>query len=415
MALAYYYDAIIIGGGAAGFFSAIQAKTENHGLKIIILEAAPDVLGKVKISGGGRCNVMHACFDIHQLVDYYPRGQKALKSVFQRFGPTETEKWFLDHGVQLKAEADRRMFPTSNQSQTIIDVLLNTAIERNIEIQTRCKINTIERNKAGFKVISSNNTYYADKLLLATGSSSMVWKRLEELGHHIISPVPSLFTFKINDQRLNGLQGISFPLVKTKLKIPSEDTINTFKQEGPLLITHWGLSGPVILKLSSWAARALYDSHYQGELEIDLVPHCTESELLAKLKEYKQHSPKKLISNLVPVDHFPKRYWESLLSFLSIDVQKPWGEIPDKQLQKIMHELKHGLFKVNGKGIFKDEFVTAGGVDLKEIDLKTMESKRIPNMYLAGEIIDVDALTGGFNFQNAWSTGWLAGTALASQ
>lgn len=409
-----YYDVIVLGGGAAGFFAAIQAKQLNPKLKIIILESAPKVLGKVKISGGGRCNVMHACFDVDRLIEHYPRGQKALKSIFSRFGPTETKKWFLHNGVQLKTENDNRMFPVTDDSQTIIDTLIQKSKSLGIEILTQCKTKQISKQDELFSLITDKQTYYADNLILATGSAKEPWEWLKQLGHKIIQPVPSLFTFNITDKRLNELQGLSFTDVQLKLSVKNKtEKTEIFRHHGPLLITHWGLSGPAVLKLSAWGARALHQSNYQGQLQVNFLPLFSEDEIITQLKNAKMTEAKKRISNHNPFEVIPKRYWNCLLDYCEINSEKNWADLSDKEIRRLTEELRNAWFNITGKGPFKEEFVTAGGVDLKEIDFKTMQSKLIPALFFAGEIIDIDGLTGGFNFQNAWSTGWIAGSGAA--
>ncbi len=400
---------IVVGGGAAGFFGAIRAKEMNPQLEVLLLESAVKPLGKVKISGGGRCNVTHACFDVGRLVQYYPRGQRELKGVFSRFGPQETVDWFESHGVRLKTESDGRIFPVTDNSQTIIDCLLGVAQSVGVKIQVKTPVQAILKTNVGYDVITSHQRFQADAILLATGSSRKAYEWTTSLGHTVIEPVPSLFTFNIQDEKLQNLAGISFPSVKGVLEVPGEKAII---QEGPLLITHWGLSGPVVLKLSAWGARVLYHSQYQGKFIVDFSPEIDQESLRQNLIAQKAKTPKRYIENECPLT-LPKRFWQSLLVTEEIVPETQWGDVPQKTLNRLSETLKRCVFEIHGKGVFKEEFVTAGGVSLKEIDLKTMESRLAPGLYLAGEIIDVDGLTGGFNFQNAWSTGWIAGESAA--
>lgn len=402
---------IIVGGGAAGFFGAIHAKTRNPDLQVLILESAKKPLGKVKISGGGRCNVTHHCFDVNTLVQHYPRGERELKSVFSRFNPKDTMQWFENRGVKLKTENDNRVFPVSDESQTIIDCLVETAEAEGVRVFCEHPVRDIEKTETGFKVITEKHTFECEYLLLAPGGSPAAWRWCETLGHTVIPPVPSLFTFKIADARLRELQGISFQNVKGTLKIDGHKPVI---QTGDLLITHWGLSGPVVLRLSAWGARALFDCKYNAEAVFDFYPDVSQQALADTLIAGKAKLADKLAVNDNPLD-LPRRFWERLLSLEGVNVSETrWRDLNHKTLHKIAEQLKHARFQLHGKGEFKEEFVTAGGVALTEIDFKTMESKKIPGLYFAGEIINVDGLTGGFNFQNAWGTGYIAGTAIAT-
>lgn len=400
---------VVIGGGAAGFFAAIQAKTMAPELAVQILEAAPKCLGKVKISGGGRCNVTHHCFDVGQLVENYPRGQKELKSVFSRFNPEQTMQWFKKKGVALKTESDNRVFPTSDHSQTIIDCLETMANKLGIKVNTQTPVEQIIKNESTFTLKTKANHYEANYILLATGSNPKSYGWCQHWGHNIVQPVPSLFTFKINDPRLSDLAGVSFQNVDGVLKGENEKPI---VQRGPLLITHWGLSGPCVLRLSAWGARVLFNQNYQAALKIDFFPEQTQDELKAIFKKYQLENPKKQVVNGIPVT-FPKRAWERWLHYFEIALDKQWGALSQKEMNRLIDGLKFAEFKITGKGAFKDEFVTAGGISRSEINFKTMQSKLCSGLYFAGEIIDIDGLTGGFNFQNAWATGWIAGHAIA--
>jgi predicted Rossmann fold flavoprotein len=400
---------IVIGGGAAGFFGAIRAKSLNPELEVLILESAPKALGKVKISGGGRCNVTHACFESQQLVQSYPRGQRELKSLLTRFGPADTMHWFESQGIRLKVEVDGRVFPVSDESQTIINGLLNATQEQNIQLLTKVPVKTISRSNTGYRIEAAQQAWEADAVLLTTGSASIGYQWVTQLGHTLVSPVPSLFSFKIQDALLNDMTGISFPWVQAKLELPGMKPIH---QKGPLLITHWGLSGPAILKLSAWGARVLYEANYCGTLRVDFLPEYSHDQLTQQLLAQKAQTAQKHVGNQCPVS-FAKRFWQNMLIANDIPTERPWGELSGKTIHRLVEAIKQSSFEITGKGPFKEEFVTAGGVSLKEVDFKTMESRCSPNLYLAGEILDIDGLTGGFNFQNAWSTGWIAGEAIA--
>lgn len=396
-----------MGGGAAGFFAAIRAREVNPRLEVVILEAHSRPLGKVKISGGGRCNVTHACFDVDRLVGFYPRGGRALRGVFGRFGPKETVRWFEAHGVSLKAESDGRMFPCTDDSQTVIDCLLDAARRAGVILRLRTPVERVERTARGFNAVDVEAT----RVLLATGGTPLGYDIARSLGHMTVPAVPSLFTFKAVDPRILGLAGVSVPHVRARLEV---DGTKAFVQEGPLLITHWGLSGPVVLRLSAWGARALHGSGYRARLLIDLLPDLSHDEIRERLSGRKQAGDRKHVGT-EPAVGLPKRLWHRLLEACDLPLDRSWGDLPKKGLNRLAEMLKRMDVLVEGKGPFKEEFVTAGGVALSEVDLKTMQSRLVPRLYFAGEILDVDALTGGFNFQNAWSTGFLAGQAAASE
>jgi hypothetical protein len=400
---------IIIGGGAAGFFGAITAKLTNPAAKVTLLEALKTPLTKVRISGGGRCNVTHHCFEVTQLVQAYPRGNKALRGAFSRFQSQDTIAWFASRGVKLKTEADGRMFPTSDDSTTIVDCLLNTAQEVGVNLQTEARVKTVEKENNRFLVtLKSGEILSSDRLLIATGSHPSGYQWAKHLGHSIISPVPSLFTFTIKDRRLQGLEGISVEDVELTLLNAGKKEL---KQRGALLITHWGLSGPVVLKLSAWGARILHDCNYRIPLKINWLPQQNPDHLRQHLLKVKEQSSKKQISSFSPVN-LPKRLWQSLIQSVGINLKVNWSDLSKKQLNLLLQELLNGKYQIVGKGVFKEEFVTCGGVHLKEIDFKTMESKICSGLFFAGEILDIDGITGGFNFQNAWTTGWLAGKGM---
>lgn len=393
------YDIIVVGGGAAGFFTAINIAEKNKKYKIAILERGKEVLSKVRVSGGGRCNVTHACFIPNDLVKFYPRGERELKGPFNQFCSGDTIEWFSKHGVELKIEDDGRMFPTTDSSQTIIDCFIKATEKLKIDILTLQSVQSIFKKEDSWKIDTNVDSFQCRKIILTTGSNPKIWEMLAHLGHTIIPPVPSLFTFNIKDSRIKDLMGVS-ALASVKVKG------SNLKASGPLLITHWGMSGPGILRLSAWGARELFDKNYHFTLQVNWLNEITFEECLDELKELKEVNNKKLISKFCPFD-FPKRLWESLTFASTISNELKWADVSKKQLIVLAEQLTNGQFQVNGKSTFKEEFVTAGGIDLKEINFKTMESKVLPNLYFAGEIVNIDAITGGFNFQNAWTTGFI--------
>ena len=397
------FDIIIVGGGAAGFFTAINIVENNPKLKVAILERGKTVLEKVRISGGGRCNVTHACFVPNDLVKFYPRGEKELRGPFHQFCSGDTIDWFEKHGVELKIEDDGRMFPVSDNSQTIIDCFLSATQKLGIQVFTGQSVQSIFKAEDYWKVETSRNfgneTFACQKLIMTTGSNPKIWDMLTELGHTIVSPVPSLFTFNIKDARIKDLMGLS-AFAKVKVKE------SKLEASGPLLITHWGMSGPGILRLSAWGARELFDKQYQFIIQVNWLNEVTFEEAIDTLKELKQEHAKKAVSKKSPFE-FPNRLWESLVLASEIDSERKWADLSKKELSNLANQLTNGEFQVNGKSTFKEEFVTAGGIDLKEINFKTMESKLHKNLFFAGEIVNIDAITGGFNFQNAWTSGFL--------
>ena len=398
------YDIIIVGGGAAGFFTAITIVEKNPKLKVVILERGQEVLTKVRISGGGRCNVTHACFVPNDLVKFYPRGEKELRGPFHQFCSGDTIEWFEKHGVALKIEDDGRMFPVSNSSQTIIDCFLSATKKLGIDILTGQSVQSVFKGETYWKVETNHETYSCQKLIMTTGSSPKIWELLNEIGHTIVPPVPSLFTFNIKDKRIKDLMGVS-ALASVKV------LDSKLSASGPLLITHWGMSGPGILRLSAWGARELADKNYQFAIQVNWLNDLTLEETEEKLKELKLEHSKKAISKKSPFD-FPNRLWESLVLASEILEETKWADLSKKQLQNLAQQLTQGAFQVNGKSTFKEEFVTAGGIDLKEINFKTMESKLHENLFFAGEILNIDAITGGFNFQNAWTGGFIIAEAI---
>lgn len=399
------FDIIIVGGGAAGFFTAINIVEKNPKLKVAILERGTEVLQKVRISGGGRCNVTHACFEPNELVKFYPRGEKELRGPFHQFCSGDTIEWFEKHGVELKIEADGRMFPVSNSSQTIIDCFLKATQKLGVSVLTGQSVQSIFKKENTWKVETQTENYLAEKLILATGSNPKVWEMLQNFGHAIVSPVPSLFTFNIKDSRIKELPGVA-----AHVTVKVKDT--KLSSTGPLLITHWGMSGPAILKLSAWGARILHDKNYQFTIFVNWLNDAETTAVGKKLKELKQEHAKKSVSKKSPFE-LTNRLWESLVIGSGIEVETKWADLSKIQLQNLVNQLTNGTFQINGKSTFKEEFVTAGGIDLKEINFKTMESKLHENLYFAGEIVNIDAITGGFNFQNAWTSGYIVATALS--
>jgi len=399
------FNIIIVGGGAAGFFTAINIVEKNPKLKVAILERGTEVLNKVRISGGGRCNVTHACFEPNELVKFYPRGEKELRGPFHQFCSGDTIEWFEKHGVELKIEADGRIFPVSNSSQTIIDCFLKATQKLGITVLTGQSVQSIFKKDSLWKVETQTENYLAEKLILATGSNPKVWEMLQNFGHAIVSPVPSLFTFNIKDSRIKELPGVA-----AHVTVKVKDT--KLSSTGPLLITHWGMSGPAILKLSAWGARILHDKNYQFTIFVNWLNDAEKADVEKMLKELKQEHAKKSVSKKSPFE-LTNRLWESLVLASGIESETKWADLSKIQLQNLANQLTNGTFQVNGKSTFKEEFVTAGGIDLKEINFKTMESKLHESLYFAGEIVNIDAITGGFNFQNAWTSGYIVASALS--
>lgn len=402
-----HFDIIIAGGGAAGFFTAINIAERNPKLKIAILERGKEVLSKVRISGGGRCNVTHACFVPNDFVKFYPRGEKELRGPFNRFSSGDTIEWFERQGVALKIEEDGRMFPVTDSSQTIIDCFLAAAKKFSIQILTGQSIQSLYHAVTHWKIETQNETYLAEKLVMATGSNPKMWEMLQELGHTIVPPVPSLFTFNIKDARIKNLMGVS-ALATVKVKG------SKLEASGPTLITHWGMSGPGILRLSAWGARELADKNYHFTIIVNWLNEVEFDECDATLRELKLDNAKKTVGRKSPFD-FPNRLWESLVIAAGIDPDSRWADLTKTQLTALATELTQGEYPVNGKSTFKEEFVTAGGIDLKEVNFKTMQSKLYDSLYFAGEVVNIDAITGGFNFQNAWTGGFIAAEAIVGE
>ncbi|GIL21877.1 MAG: flavoprotein [Bacteroidota bacterium] len=401
------YDLIVIGGGAAGFFGAIHASTRNPNLRILILEKSTRLLAKVKVSGGGRCNVTHHCFEPAALSTHYPRGQKELKKLFYQFSAADTISWFEQHGVKLKTEADGRMFPQSNNSQTIIDCFLREAEKSGIEIKTSSEVIQVNKLAPYFEIKLKDKRYTAHKILITTGgyNKSENYNWIAQLNHTIVTPIPSLFTFNDSARAFTSLMGVA--VADAEIKIAG----TRFSQQGPVLITHWGLSGPAVIKLSAWAAVELYRLNYTFTALVNWTgqPELTVRQTLMQLKN--QHSKKNITGNAL--FHLPKRLWEFLTHAAGIAPEKIWADASHKEINKLIELLYASAFAIKGKTTFKDEFVTCGGVDWKEINLTTMESTLLPGLFFAGEVINADGETGGFNFQAAWTTAWIAANAIA--
>lgn len=404
------WNVVIIGGGAAGFFAAIRCAELNPDLQVLLLEKASQPLGKVLVSGGGRCNVTHACFDPGQLITYYPRGGNELRGAFTRFQPQDTVEWFESRGVRLKTEADGRMFPVSDDSNTIVNILRFAAKQAGVRVELGVSVQSVEKAADGrfrLEVRREVNALqlHAGKIMFATGGDRKSHQLIASLGHSIVPPVPSLFTFNVKDARIDGLEGLAM-----------EDaalTMEGLAARGPLLITHWGMSGPAVLRLSAWGARLLFENHYEALLTVNwLGDYKLDSalEVLQRNRDWPANARKK-VSSHAAFSQVPIRLWRQLTAFLG---DKNWGDVSKSELRKLAEELTEGRFSIKGKGQFKEEFVTCGGVALKEVDFKTMQSRLTPGLFFGGEVLDIDGITGGFNFQAAWTTGWLAGSALGS-
>jgi predicted Rossmann fold flavoprotein len=419
---------IIVGGGAAGFFAAIACAEANPDCDVAIYEATAHLLAKVKVSGGGRCNVTHACFEPRELVKKYPRGSRELLGAFHRFQPRDTVEWFESRGVKLKAEGDGRMFPVTDDSQTIVDCLRGAAEKAGVRVMLQAGVKQVERggtaalaaapdtnaNAPGGRIppfrvmLTTGEVVDCDRLLLATGGNrtNAGFEFARQAGHTIEPPVPSLFTFHVKDSRLQDLSGVSVELATTAVRgMP-------LKESGPLLITHWGLSGPAVLKLSAWGARLLHDCNYQFTLSVNWAPQFNATQLISVLEQARAANPKKQLGTWCPVG-LPLRLWEKLLVASALPPTTLWTTVSGAALRMLAAQVATGEFAVTGKSMFKEEFVTCGGVRLSEVDFKTMESRLVPGLHFAGEVLDIDGVTGGFNFQAAWTGGWLAGRAMA--
>ncbi len=405
---------VVVGGGAAGYFGAITCAENNPAAKVILLEKTNKLLSKVRISGGGRCNVTHHCFNPNQLIQFYPRGGKFLKLPFKEFGAAETVAWFKHRGVRLHTEADGRMFPDTNDSGTIVNCLMSAAHKAGVKVETSLGVDKIAavttELKPGFQLqLTNGKTLLAHKVLITSGGApkkeSYQW--LRNLGLSIQEPVPSLFTFNVPGSPFKELAGVSVP--KARVKIAGQP----LESEGPLLITHWGFSGPAILKLSAWGARHLQKLNYQFTVLINWVPEHTEESLRDFLAQHRHGFSRRSIA-AHPLFNLPQRLWKAIIQLANINDQLKWAELPAKNQNKLVEFLHRAPFEVRGKTTFKDEFVTCGGLDLSEIDSKTMQSKKNPGLFFAGEVLDIDGITGGFNFQAAWTTAFLAGKAMAA-
>ena len=393
----------VIGGGAAGFFAAISAKQHHPEAEVVLFEKTTKVLGKVKISGGGRCNVTYHCHEVNDLIQAYPRGGRQLKSMFYYFGPKETEDWFTSRGVDLKVENDGRMFPVSDDSQSIIDCLQNSCSQLGVKQVLNASAQSLHPTGEQWKVCFPDKEEVFDALIITTGGSpkekGFDW--LRELGHRIVTPVPSLFTFNMPKENITDLMGVvaqnaTVSIVGSKVKT-----------QGPLLITHWGMSGPAILKASAFAARELADCQYQFTIRVQWMEKNVNA-IYTSLTETVEQFPNKQIGKHKPFD-LPQRLWGYLLEKTNIPQKRHWNEVGEKNLRRLVERLSNDHYQVEGKTTFKEEFVTCGGVNLKDVNLKTMESKVAKGIYFAGEVLDIDAITGGYNFQAAWSGGFLAG------
>lgn len=398
------FDLIVIGGGAAGFYGAIQAGELNPISKILIIEKTTKLLSKVRVSGGGRCNVTHNCLDPIKLSGHYPRGEKPLRSVFKKYNAKNTVEWFSRQGVKLKVEEDGRMFPVTDNSQTIIDCFLERARALNIRIETGEEVMSIRKDGDVLQIQTrSGKSYSAINVLVAIGGNAKpeAYSFLEQLGHTIKSPIPSLFTFNDSEKKFSDLMGIAVPSAEVRI------ASTKFTQTGPLLITHWGLSGPAVIRLSAWAAQYLHGAAYDFKVLVSWIGSVKEETIREFLIAQKSARLKQKVHNH-PLFDLPQRLWERLCELSDIDDARIWGEMAHRQVNKLLEHLIRCPFQIKGKTTFKEEFVTCGGVDLTEIDLESMESKKVKGLFFAGEVLNIDGETGGFNFQAAWSTAFLA-------
>ncbi|MFK7873694.1 MAG: NAD(P)/FAD-dependent oxidoreductase [Oligoflexales bacterium] len=403
-------DLIVIGAGAAGCFSAIQAVSQHSNLRCTVLEATRRPLTKVKVSGGGRCNVTHHCFEPKNLVKSYPRGQRELLGPFHKFQPQDMIQWLKDHGVETVVEADGRMFPASHKSTTIIDLFLKKIDQLGIHLEKGALVQRVEKTPKGWKVfLSQGRELKARYLVIATGGMPQGYKLAFELGHVMVDPMPSLFTFEIENPILKDLSGLSFPAACVDLKIGKKK----FQQVGPVLMTHWGLSGPAVLKLSAFAARELFQENYHAPVQVNWLGW-KKTKVVETLLQQKKHCSKNMMGKKNPFD-VPKRFWFRVLELVDLDPEQLWAQLSTHQVESLSSLLCECQLHIQGKGVFKEEFVTSGGVSCKEVDFRTMESKLHQNLYFCGEILNIDGITGGFNFQNAWTTAWLAAGSIAEK
>jgi predicted Rossmann fold flavoprotein len=408
---------VVLGGGAAGFFGAIACAEANPDTPVLLLEKSPKLLGKVRVSGGGRCNVTHACESAAQLIQHYPRGGRPLKEAFQKFGVADTINWFGKRGVTLKTEADGRMFPTTDSSETIARALEDAARRAGVRIYPRTAAEQVTSlSEGGFALTISGegsttlgSVLHASRLLVATGGNpkSGAYDWLRDLGHSIAEPVPSLFTFNVPASPLRELPGVS--VSHARVVIAGEK----LQYEGPLLVTHWGVSGPAVLKLSAWGARRLHELGYHSTALISWVPSHTDESLRSWVQQFRLDNGKKQVA-AHPQFGLPTRLWRTLVEQASLGPETRWSEVPAKAQNRLLELLLRTPLQVQGKTTYKEEFVTCGGIPLAEVNFKTMESRRVPSLYFAGEVLDIDGITGGFNFQAAWTTGFLAGQAMAA-
>ncbi|MEN9767409.1 MAG: NAD(P)/FAD-dependent oxidoreductase [Vulcanococcus sp.] len=405
------WSLVVAGGGPAGFMAAIAAAEAGLG-RVLVLESTPEPLGKVLISGGGRCNVTHACWDPRELVGFYPRGGKALRGPFSRFAAGDAVAWFDEHGLELVEEPDGRMFPRANRSTAVIQCLQRAAAAAGVELRTSEALQDAERSaEGGFKLtLRSGRVLRAERLLLATGSHPSGRRLAQRLGHGLVPPVPSLFTLAFKPNPLVALAGVVMDPVQLELELEGE----RFRQQGPALITHWGLSGPATLRLTAFAARALQQNGYRAQLQVDWSGGRSQPQLEQLFADCRQDQARRQLSNARPWPQLSRRLWQHLLDQQGVEPDRRWADLGKRQQQGLIESLRRSRYAVAGRGPFGEEFVTAGGVPLGEVNLATMESRQVPGLYLAGELLDVDGVTGGFNFQHCWSSGWLAGQAVAA-
>ena len=394
----------IVGGGAAGFFAAFSVKEHHPESQVTIFEKSDKLLSKVKISGGGRCNVTHACFQVSQLSKFYPRGAKQLKKAFSIFQPKDTVAWFAARGIELKTESDGRMFPVTDDSQTIIDCFLHEAQIKKIQIVKQARVNELHPEKSGFTLVFNESKKHFDKVIIASGGSPKArgFEWLQNIGHSIISPIPSLFTFNMPEEPVKELMGLVVENATARIQGTK------LQYTGPILITHWGMSGPAILKLSAWGARLLYDHNYKFNVQMNWLSVKSENEVHDMINAEMDRIRKKKIANANPFG-LPNRMWLFLLEKVQINSDTPWMELSKKNRNKLVNVLLNDVYAVSGKTTFKEEFVTCGGLSLSDVDMKTMQSIVCKDLYFAGEVLDIDGITGGFNFQAAWTTGYIAG------
>jgi predicted Rossmann fold flavoprotein len=402
---------VVIGGGAAGYFAAIRAAELNPRIKVVLLEATRRVLTKVHLSGGGRCNVTHHCFDPAKLIENYPRGSRELRSAFTRFQPRDTVSWFEARGVSLKVEEDGRMFPVTDQSATIAGCLEAAAAKARVQVRLGASVIQVSRiDSGGFRLSLKDGTELTtDRLMIASGSAPLGLEIAASLGHKIEPHVPSLFTFNIKDQRLQDLAGVSFADVGLTMQCAGSKKL---ERCGPMLITHWGLSGPAVLKLSAFGAVSLHSAGYKASLRVNFLPALSASQVEGVLRQYKSDHARRIVLKNAPFADLPRRFWETLVAVSGIANDLTYADLTRQHIERLVGEIHAADYQITGKGVFKDEFVSAGGITLKEVDFRTLESRVVPGLYFAGEVLAVDGITGGFNFQAAWTTAWIAGQAM---